>query len=88
MLSLDENLYQKCYCEENIYHLASKSLDLDKINDNKMNQTFVIFISSKNRCVPIWQQKMNESLLSNDNDDPVVWDYHVILLRKEININQ
>ncbi len=85
MLSLGDNLYQKCYCEENIYHLASKAVDFEDKNDNKINnQTFVIFISSENRCVPIWQQKMNESDL---NDDPVLWDYHVVLLRQEVDEN-
>ena len=57
------------YCEENIYRLAQKL-----INTNTDDAIYIIFISSISKKTPIWMQNLCE-----DNNNPVVWDYHVIL---------
>lgn len=57
--------YCQCFCEENIYQLASS------LNKEDTNNSFVLFISSSHKSVPIWCQKKG---------NPVVWDYHVTLL--------
>jgi hypothetical protein len=62
-------LYTKCYCEENIYRLAS-FLNIPK--------SFVCFISNSHKTVPFWCQKSQQH-----PSVPVVWDYHVILLEKQ-----
>jgi hypothetical protein len=40
-----------------------------------------VFISNEKKQVPIWNQK-----LSSDIHNPVVWDYHVIVLIKVNNM--
>ena len=72
--------YTPYYCEENIYKLADK-LETQRseslINDGK---NFVDFISSVSKLTSIWFQKLSE----NDNF-PVFWDYHVILVQVKQN---
>ncbi len=78
---LDVNHYTSCFCEENIYKLSEAAFLLD--NSSTECQSFVIFISSKNTRTPIWCQKSSETL-----EDPVCWDYHVILCVKGIDQNR
>lgn len=59
--------YTHCYCEENIYHLASTLFRDDAT-------AFVIFISSADRQVPFWRQS------PEDHGKVLVWDYHVVLV--------
>ncbi|XP_034748719.1 protein N-terminal glutamine amidohydrolase [Etheostoma cragini] len=72
--SRENCVYTSCYCEENVWKLcefvrAERSAALDQLE--------VVFISNKTRTVPLWRQK------SGRGDQPVIWDYHVILLQVE-----
>lgn len=42
----------------------------------------MIFISSESKQTPIWYQQ-----LGSGSDKPVVWDYHVIFVLKDLNSN-
>ena len=66
--------YTSCYCEENIYRLAKKFLD-DPDRPHS-TQYFVVFISSASKATPLWGQIAK----SDHPDEPVLWDYHVVLL--------
>jgi protein N-terminal glutamine amidohydrolase len=63
-------LYQAFYCEENIWHLCG---DPRAGGDDR----HVLFVSNEARRVAMWGQKA-----SRDPGDPVVWDYHVVLLAR------
>ncbi|XP_039978693.1 protein N-terminal glutamine amidohydrolase [Xiphias gladius] len=65
-------VYTSCYCEENVWKLCEF---VRKERTTPLEQLFVIFISNENRMVPLWKQK------SGHGDQPVIWDYHVILLQ-------
>ena len=67
-------VYTSHYCEENVYKTAEAFL-LHASNENSA-EGYVIFISNKARLTPIWKQKLAEE------NQPVVWDYHVIFLVK------
>ncbi|XP_032364876.1 protein N-terminal glutamine amidohydrolase [Etheostoma spectabile] len=72
--SRENCVYTSCYCEENVWKLcefvrAERSAALDQLE--------VVFISNETRTVPLWRQK------SGRGDQPVIWDYHVILLQVE-----
>ncbi|XP_066032576.1 protein N-terminal glutamine amidohydrolase isoform X2 [Chamaea fasciata] len=63
--------YTSCYCEENVWKLC------DYIRSQKnypLEEFYAVFISNDRRMIPLWKQK------SGHGDEPVVWDYHVILL--------
>jgi hypothetical protein len=60
--------YTPYYCEENIWHLVQ----VPKF-DNFFRK--VVFISNERRACPLWGQNA-----SNSPDNPVWWDYHVIML--------
>lgn len=60
--------YCSHYCEENIWHLAEKF---------SLQTSMVLFISNPQHRVALWQQKMAEEF-----GQPVIWDYHVILLTR------
>jgi hypothetical protein len=64
-------LYTKCFCEENVYHLIKFLSDVPTIEN-----TFAVFISNPTRTIPIWCQK------SSLDEQPVIWDYHVVCLAK------
>ncbi|KAJ8395294.1 hypothetical protein AAFF_G00034960 [Aldrovandia affinis] len=71
--SRQECIYTSCYCEENIWKLCEHV----KIqNQGTFDHIYAVFISNERRMVPIWRQK------SSRGDQPVIWDYHVILLHK------
>ncbi|XP_075996292.1 protein N-terminal glutamine amidohydrolase [Genypterus blacodes] len=70
--SRENCVYTSCYCEENVWKLCEfvkeqRSAQLDNLS--------VIFISNDSRKVPLWKQR------SGHSDQPVIWDYHVVLLR-------
>jgi len=58
------------YCEENIWHLAGESGLAE-------GSRHVVMFTSRTRSVPVWCQKA-----APGEDDPVFWDYHVILVVK------
>ena len=67
-------VYTSCYCEENVWQLCKQ---IQKDNPTQLSECYVVFISNKNRQVPLWMQKSAKDPLT-----PVVWDYHVILVQK------
>lgn len=69
---LKKYAYAANYCEENIWQLTTHP-DIASILD----ECFVLFISNLRRQCPIWNQRA--SLI---HGDPVLWDYHVILIHK------
>jgi protein N-terminal glutamine amidohydrolase len=62
--------YTPLYCEENVWQLCD---DPRVPGDDKQ----VVFISNAARRVAMWGQKA-----ARDPHDPVVWDYHVILVSR------
>ncbi|XP_034016582.1 protein N-terminal glutamine amidohydrolase [Thalassophryne amazonica] len=64
-------VYTSCYCEENVWKLCEF---VRTEGTTGLDQVFVVFISNDKRMVPLWKQK------SGYGDQPVIWDYHVILL--------
>ncbi|NWU88709.1 NTAQ1 amidohydrolase, partial [Upupa epops] len=57
--------------EENVWklcdHIRSRGL-------YPLEQFYAVFVSNERRAIPLWKQK------SACGNEPVVWDYHVILL--------
>eukprot|EP00112_Aurelia_sp_Birch-Aquarium-sp1_P017856 Seg418.14 transcript_id=Seg418.14/GoldUCD/mRNA.D3Y31 product="Protein N-terminal glutamine amidohydrolase" protein_id=Seg418.14/GoldUCD/D3Y31 len=74
-LSASSCVYTSCYCEENVWKLCEKIRD-EQIND--ITEYYAVFISNATRQIPLWMQRQKIS----DPLTPVVWDYHVILVRK------
>lgn len=74
MFELDSNnfKYTALFCEENIWHLA-KSLTHKGAREEDLT---ILFISNSTQSVAIFNQK------SGLKNEPVVWDYHVVLLNK------
>lgn len=67
-------VYTSCYCEENVWKLCEQ-IKVEK--EQTLNEYYAVFISNDKRQVPLWMQKSAKDPLA-----PVVWDYHVILLRR------
>lgn len=67
-----EHLYTALFCEENIWHLAN-SLIKQGVPDSELS---VVFISNKHQQTAIFNQQ------SAKPNHPVIWDYHVVLLKK------
>lgn len=65
-------LYTSQFCEENIWHLASSLIQQDI---NKTDLT-VVFISNIKQHVALFNQK------TAPDNQPVIWDYHVILIQQ------
>ncbi|XP_053805653.1 protein N-terminal glutamine amidohydrolase isoform X2 [Vidua chalybeata] len=63
--------YSSCYCEENVWKLCDYIRSQDRY---PLEEFYAVFISNDKRMIPLWKQK------SGHADEPVVWDYHVILL--------
>jgi hypothetical protein len=59
-------LYTPFFCEENIWHLVGME---------SFGPGWVVFISNPERQVPVWMQRASRA-----ENQPVVWDYHVIAL--------
>jgi hypothetical protein len=65
--------YWPCYCEENVWHACGEL-------PSCVDEALVAFISNPARLVAMWRQRSASSA-----EEPVIWDYHVILLmRREI----
>ncbi|XP_071594412.1 protein N-terminal glutamine amidohydrolase isoform X2 [Heliangelus exortis] len=63
--------YTGCYCEENVWKLCDY---IRSQGQYPLEEFYAVFISNDRRMIPLWKQK------SGHGDQPVVWDYHVILL--------
>ncbi|XP_071093543.1 protein N-terminal glutamine amidohydrolase-like [Haliotis cracherodii] len=70
----DECTYTRCYCEENIWKLCASVRDN---HPDELSKCFAVFISNKNKQIPLWMQAS-----SKRDDRLVIWDYHVIFLHK------
>lgn len=68
--------YTALFCEENIWHLADSLIK----QGSKPSDLLIAFISNTDQQVVIFNQK------SGHDNEPVIWDYHVVLLRKENNV--
>jgi hypothetical protein len=82
--SSDEALRVPCYCEENVWRLAYRKLKQQRGE----TRYYVVFVSSEEKVVPMLYQKASEAV-NGDSNEPVFWDYHVILLEmreRECNI--
>ncbi|HSI75079.1 MAG TPA: hypothetical protein VK957_04275 [Lunatimonas sp.] len=66
-MKLETYKYTANFCEENIWHLCQNS-ELTAFTKT------VLIISNGSRNCPLWHQK------SAIDQDPVRWDYHVVLL--------
>ncbi|KAM4630779.1 protein N-terminal glutamine amidohydrolase isoform 1-T1 [Polymixia lowei] len=64
-------VYTSCYCEENVWKLCEF---INAERQNLVGEVYAVFISNERRMVPLWKQR------SGHGDEPVIWDYHVILL--------
>lgn len=62
--------YAQYYCEENIWHLCQEK-------DFRPYDRNVVVISNANRSCALWHQRA-----SITPEEPVFWDYHVVLLYK------
>lgn len=61
--------YTPYYCEENVWHLCQPGgIDAD--------ERLVAFITNPSQTVALWCQSAAAS------DEPVIWDYHVVLLAR------
>ncbi|XP_069587957.1 protein N-terminal glutamine amidohydrolase isoform X2 [Ranitomeya imitator] len=63
--------YTSCYCEENVWKLCES---IRERTPGALPECYTVFLSNDHRMIPIWRQKCG------DGEDPVIWDYHVILL--------
>ncbi|XP_056335842.1 protein N-terminal glutamine amidohydrolase [Danio aesculapii] len=69
--SRNQCVYTSCYCEENVWKLC------ENIKNQRycpLEEVYAVFISNERKKIPIWKQR------SGRGDEPVIWDYHVILL--------
>ncbi|XP_039377189.1 protein N-terminal glutamine amidohydrolase isoform X1 [Mauremys reevesii] len=57
--------------EENVWKLCEYIRSYDQY---PLEEFYAVFISNERRMIPLWKQQ------SGCGDEPVVWDYHVILL--------
>ena len=62
-----EPTYWPYYCEENVWHLCGREASAG---------AHVVFISNPAHAVALWFQRA-----ARDGKGPVIWDYHVILVR-------
>ena len=68
--------YTSKFCEENVHKMISKFKTLIEESSYPTASFHAVFISSRSRQTPIWHQK------AGVRDEPVWWDYHVILVAK------
>lgn len=74
-LHRDDAPYASHYCEENVYKLMETLNESYELPPG--THLYAVFISNSCKETPIWMQR----LCPNGNiEEPVVWDYHVILL--------
>lgn len=62
--------YQAYFCEENIWRLT----DAPELSESRC---YAVFISNHARQCPLWMQRAAQTI-----GEPVIWDYHVILLEE------
>lgn len=70
--------YTSHFCEENVYKLIELLYDQYDIDEKSKDgtQIYAVVISNSTKRTLVWMQRLNE----NDLEEPVVWDYHVIVL--------
>jgi hypothetical protein len=61
--------YQPYYCEENVWHLCRQRAEEAAEADR-----YVLVLSNPSETCALWQQRAAPAA-----DEPVVWDYHVVL---------
>ncbi|CAM9559045.1 unnamed protein product [Choristocarpus tenellus] len=64
--------YTSHYCEENVIRLCKTIAEGKSIN---LDNLYIVFISNRKKQVPLWCQR-----LSGNDREPVLWDYHVVLV--------
>ncbi|KAH3886433.1 protein N-terminal glutamine amidohydrolase-like [Dreissena polymorpha] len=69
---VEDIIYTNCYCEENVWHLCNA---VKVKRHGELCRCYCVFISNKDRQIPLWLQKASSS-----EDGVVVWDYHVIFI--------
>ena len=69
----EDQIYTKCYCEENVWKLCER-LGQESFD----SAAYAVFISNEGQTVPLWCQSASK----DPENQPVVWDYHVILVVK------
>lgn len=72
-LRADPAGYTPCYCEENVANVARALLSS---GSGSYDELLVAFISNPAKACPIWHQRASATAAG----EPVVWDYHVVLL--------
>ncbi|XP_038666242.1 protein N-terminal glutamine amidohydrolase [Scyliorhinus canicula] len=70
-IAKEDCVYTNCYCEENVWKLCEY---IKNRRQNPLEEWYTVFISNDQKMVPIWSQQ------SGSDNQPVIWDYHVILL--------
>ncbi|KAJ8887947.1 hypothetical protein PR048_007431 [Dryococelus australis] len=71
-------VYTSCYCrsiccsEENVWKLCQ---EVNKTHSTELQHSHIVFVSNDRRTVPLWRQRA-----SQEEDKPVIWDYHVLFL--------
>lgn len=60
--------YTSQYCEENVWHLCQDP-------SVAAEDAHIVFVSNAGRACPLWMQRASPS-----EREPVIWDYHVVLL--------
>ena len=70
-ITSDKDMRVPYYCEENVWRLAYK-----KTQSTEKLRFFVCFISNPNKTCAMFHQLAGP----DDDNQPVCWDYHVILL--------
>ncbi len=63
--------YQPYYCEENIWHLCRHRAE--EVGDEV--ERYAMLISNASKTCALWSQRASPQL-----GEPVVWDYHVVML--------
>ncbi|XP_071180126.1 protein N-terminal glutamine amidohydrolase-like [Mytilus edulis] len=74
-LSKEECVYTKCYCEENVWKVCEY---VKNHHPAVLDNCYCVFISNKDKVIPLWQQKSSQR-----EDTLVIWDYHVIFIYKQ-----
>ncbi|XP_067832732.1 protein N-terminal glutamine amidohydrolase [Heptranchias perlo] len=67
----EDCVYTSSYCEENVWKLCEY---IKNSRQHLLEEWYAVFISNDQKMVPIWRQQ------SGHGDQPVVWDYHVLLI--------
>ena len=69
------------YCEENVALLCKHVLT----SEASQQQWYAVLISNEAKSVPIWHQSQALAQGQDPETQPVVWDYHVVLLQRSRN---